>query len=340
MPDADPNPDPDPGPTASDDLVLLLPAYDDWEALRRLLPLLDSELQAAGMKARVAIVDDGSPTPAPADLFAGGEALVDVSVLALRRNLGHQRAIAVGLAWIQANAACRAVVVMDADGEDAADVVPKLVRRMDELGGGKIVFAARTRRSENAVFRVFYQLFRWFHLAATGLPVRVGNFSVIPRSALDRLVVCSDLWSHYAACVHKAKIPFELIPSHRAERLGGRSQMNFVALVTHGLCAMAVFGDRIGVRMLIATAVTFTLSLVAGVSAMITYASEPMPFWAAVALGVLLVVVLQMLLFSFVFVFIILVGRNVSDFLPIRDHAYFVSGVRRLSGLKKAAPTA
>lgn len=315
---------------ADQDLILLLPSYDDWEALRRLLPLLDRELARAGLAARVAVVDDGSTTPAPDDLFAGGEALRDVSVIALRRNLGHQRAIAVGLAWIQANVPCRAVVVMDADGEDAPDVVPRLVARMGELGDQKIVFAARTRRSESTVFRLFYQLFRLVHFAATGLPVRVGNFSVVPRAALERLVVCSDLWNHYAACVHKARIPFELVPSHRAERLGGRSRMNFISLVTHGLCAMAVFGDRIGVRMLIATAVLFTVTLGAGVSAFVVYAGEPMPFWAQLGLGVLLVVLLQMLLFSLVFVFIILVGRNVSDFLPIRDHAHFVAGVSAL----------
>ena len=97
-----------------------------------------------------------------------------------------------------------------------------------------------------------------------------------------------------------------------------------------GLCAMAVFGDRIGVRMLIATAVLFTVTLGAGVSAFVVYAGEPMPFWAQLGLGVLLVVLLQMLLFSLVFVFIILVGRNVSDFLPIRDHAHFVAGVSAL----------
>ena len=36
------------------------------------------------------------------------------------------------------------------------------------------------------------------------------------------------------------------------------------------------------------------------------------------------------LMIGLLFVFIILVGRNVSDFLPIRDHAHFVAGVSAL----------
>ena len=313
----------------SDPLVVLIPVYEDWEPLRVLLPQLDAELDRAGLAARVVIVDDGSPTPAPDGLFDGpGAAIAEVAVLRLRRNLGHQRALAIGIAYLEANVPCRAVVVMDGDGEDAPDVVPRLVARMGELDDSRIVFAARTRRSESLVFRLFYLVFRLVHYSLTGLGVRVGNFSVIPRSLLGRLVVSSDMWNHYAASVHKARIPHDSIPSSRAPRLGGRSHMNFVSLVTHGLCAMAVFGDRIGVRLLIATMVMVAAAVISAVAIFLSYSAggDSMPAGVIYGLGLLAVLTLQTMLFSFLFVFLILIGRNASDFLPARDHGHFIDG--------------
>ena len=93
-------------------------------------------------------------------------------------------------------------------------------------------------------------MYRLIHFLLTGVQVQVGNFSVIPATVLRRLVAVSELWNHYAAAVYKAKLPMALIPAQRNCRLEGSSRMNLVALVVHGLSAMAVFGDRIGVRLL------------------------------------------------------------------------------------------
>src|SRR3990172_366563 len=127
-----------------------MPLYNDWEALSILLPTLERELSAHGMKAAILIADDGSTAPAPAgfrqDSFT---AIESIEILLLRRNLGHQRAIAVGLAYIEANRPCHAVVVMDCDGEDNPRDVPRLVKECRANEGQKIIFAARTRRPES-----------------------------------------------------------------------------------------------------------------------------------------------------------------------------------------------
>ena len=80
----------------------------------------------------------------------------------------------------------------------------------------------------------------------------MGNFSVIPRERLASLVVVSELWNHYAAAAMRSRQPFCTIPTRRAERLDGESKMNFVGLVVHGLSAISVYSDIVGVRLLIA----------------------------------------------------------------------------------------
>jgi len=77
---------------------LLLPVFNDWDAVRLLVASLDTILTAAGVRADVLVVDDASTMPRP-DTF-GRQTFVSIrtlSVLRLRRNLGHQRAIAIGL---------------------------------------------------------------------------------------------------------------------------------------------------------------------------------------------------------------------------------------------------
>ena len=207
--------------TRDEKLIILMPVYNDWEALSLLLPLLDRELKAGGLAAGIVLVDDASTTASPKNFAALFEAIATIDVLSLRRNLGHQRAIAVGLSYIEANHPQSSVVVMDSDGQDDPKDVPRLIQKCVAHRGEKIVFAARTKRSEGWIFTFFYHLYRLIHFLLIGVRVRVGNFSVVPPRALKRLVAVSELWNHYAAAVHKAKLPMEFIPSERATRLAG-----------------------------------------------------------------------------------------------------------------------
>ena len=201
---------------------------------------------------------------------------------------------------------------------------PGLIRECVTHRGEKIVFAARTKRSEGWIFTFFYHLYRLIHFLLIGIRVRVGNFSVVPPRALKRLVAVSELWNHYAAAVHKAKLPMEFIPSERAKRLAGTSRMDMVSLAVHGLSAMAVFGDRIGVRLLIVVSAGMVLTVAAvGIVIAIRLVTDlAIPGWATYATGLLFVMLMQMLLVILVFIFVILAARNAAHMLPTHDYGH------------------
>ncbi len=139
----------------AEDILIMTPVYGDWAAFECLLGHLDGVLAEAGLSARVLAVGDGSPSPSGPD-FGGGlrfRALRRVNVLRLRRNLGHQRAIAIGLAHVEDCEPCDVVVVMDCDGEDDPRDVPRLLARCHTEGWQSIVFAERSKRSESLGFR-------------------------------------------------------------------------------------------------------------------------------------------------------------------------------------------
>ena len=320
--------------TRDNKLIILMPVYNDWDALSLLLPMLDRALKADGLTAGILLVDDGSTTAPPKNFETVFEAIVSVDVLSLRRNLGHQRAIAVGLSYIEANHAQASVIVMDSDGEDDPKDVPRLIRECAAHREEKIVFAARTKRSEGWTFTFFYHLYRLVHFLLIGVRVRVGNFSIVPPHALKRLVAVSELWNHYAAAVHKAKLPMELIPSERAARLEGPPRMDMVSLVVHGLSAMAVFGDRIGVRLLIVLSAGMLLAVTAlAIVICIRLVTDlAIPGWATYATGLLFVMLMQMLLVILVFVFVILAARNAANVLPAQEYGQFIGDRQRIYG--------
>ena len=242
-------------PKPSPEVVILIPSFNDWDSLAELLPRLDAVLSAHDTEVDILVVDDGSTTEPEEFLVSTAfRALRRVDVLRLRRNLGHQRAIAIGLAYVEDCLQASVVVVMDGDGEDDPADVPRLLARLEEEGNGRVVFAERSRRSESHSFRTFYALYKFLHRVLTGKGVRVGNFSAIPRGRLSSLVVVSDLWNHYAAAVIRSRQPHCLIPTCRSVRLCGRSTMNFVSLVVHGLSAISVYSDVVGVRLLVMSA--------------------------------------------------------------------------------------
>jgi glycosyltransferase involved in cell wall biosynthesis len=316
-------------------LVILIPVFNDWSAVALLLPALDHVLtecpSAQVTTVEVLLVNDGSADAPEALVAQHFEHLHSVEILHLRRNLGHQRAIAVGLVHVHKHLPCAAVVVMDGDGEDRPRDVLRLI---DEFSrdGQTVVFAERAKRMEKAAFQLCYRLYCAVHWLLTGVRVRVGNFSIVPWQALERLVVVSELWNHYAAAVFRARLPYRTVPMDRGRRMSGESKMNFVALLVHGLSAISVFSDIVSARLLIMASafVALLAGSVVTAAAMRWTGHLAIPGWAGYTAAILFVLLAQALLGAFLLVFIIISARANMSFIPLRDAPHFVDRQERI----------
>src|SRR5690349_14577290 len=95
-------------------LVIVMPVFRDFDAAAAVCRALDAELaRLPAVNARILLVDDGSPTGTSGWTAFTPAALARIDVLSLRRNLGHQRAIAVALCQVADSGAADAVLVMD-----------------------------------------------------------------------------------------------------------------------------------------------------------------------------------------------------------------------------------
>jgi len=306
-------------------VVILMPLRDDWDSATQLIRLLDQTISSHPYNVHILLVDDGSVQSfRSADFKFPFNAVQGIRVLRLRRNLGHQRAIAMGLVHVEKAIQCDAVLVMDADGEDTPDGALQLLRA---FSGATAVFAERSRRTESFVFRLFYQLYRFMHRILTGISVRVGNFSILPSRYLGTLAVMSELWNHYAAAVFRSGLPFTTIPIPRGFRITGTSRMNFVSLTAHGMSAMSVFGDVVGVRLL---SVSMAASLIAAggilaITGIRIFTGQAIPDWAIYLLGTLVIILTQFIVVAASFTFTLLYNRNNLSFVPLRDYDFFVA---------------
>jgi polyisoprenyl-phosphate glycosyltransferase len=310
--------------------VIIVPQFNDWEALNLLIEKLNEDVEATTLaNTSLLVVDDCSSRDRtePFVAFRGTE----IKVLRLFRNLGHQRAIAIGLSYIAREMSCDKVIVMDADGEDAPQDINKLVRRSLEQPG-KIIFARRTKRQESTLFRVFYVIYKSIFKLLTGKVITFGNFSLVPQRRLQNLVRVSEIWNNYPGGVIRSRIPYDDVPVERAKRLAGESKMNFVSLVLHGLSAISVLIDTTAVRILIFSmwmsglVLTFMVVII-----FLKVIGNATPGWASTLGSTLLIVMLQSFLISLFLVFMVLQYRTQQHFIPAIHYRDFIEGVETIS---------
>lgn len=270
-------------------VVIVTPVYEDRDVAHRLYKELG---QALGHTIHVVAVDDGSVRQ-PLDGQVIADAGLQGVVIRLKRNLGHQRAIAVGLSYAAETFPDVPCVAMDSDGEDLPSTVRDLQARLDS-GDVDVVVAQRLGRIETVRFKLFYSLYKGVFGLLTGRQISFGNFMAIKPAALRRLVAMPELGVHVAGCVLSSKLRICLCPIRRGPRYAGQSKMNFSGLVLHGFRALMVFAEDVQVRTGIVCTVVATASLLGiGAAIALKLLGVATPGWFSVALGILVITLLQ-----------------------------------------------
>lgn len=322
--------------TEFDRIAIVSPVFNDWvcadELVARLAALSD-ELPAVA----VVLVDDGSTDSVEMHPHQWPEGLESVDIVHSGANVGHQRAIAIGLAHVITQVKPDAVVVIDADGEDDPSDIPFLLAQLNirdtpPSTPPQIVVAQRKGRTEARSFRAFYRLYKAGFYLLTGRRMDFGNFSAMTSSAATRLLYMPELWNHFPATVMRSRISTAKVPTDRSHRFHGESRMNFVSLVNHGLAAIATFSDVVFARLLIAMSVVVGALVAAGmgVAAVRLFSTVAIPGWATAAMGFVLLALFQFLALVAVMTFIQLAARSNVPAIPIKSVPSHSRSVERI----------
>lgn len=271
-------------------LIIVTPVYEDVEASSRLFKELAKEFK---QEVFVIAVDDGS-VKQPLSIASLEQAGVQGVVLKLRRNVGHQRAIAIGLGYASEKIKQgQQIVVMDSDGEDLPSTIHALLTTLDS-DHVDVVVAQRKSRVETWRFKAFYQIYKRFFSLMTGRAISFGNFMVMKSHAVKRLVVMQELSIHVAGAVIASKLRTASCSLDRGPRYAGQSKMNFVGLVLHGFKGLMVFAEDVLVRVGIACAAIAGFAVLGTATAVVLkLLGYSTPGWFSIALGILVLMFLQ-----------------------------------------------
>jgi polyisoprenyl-phosphate glycosyltransferase len=282
------------------------------------------------IEAEVVIVDAASVDSIPIKFIELNQFKIisKARVIRLAVNLGHQRAIALGLVDVVKQDWADIAVIMDSDGEDRAEDVVRLIR-LSLNHPEKIILAKRIRRTESLPFRAGYYLYGVIFKILAGAKLTYGNFSLIPNASLAKLVRNSNIWNHFAAAISRAQLPYLMIPTERGVRYAGKSKMSYTSLVIHGLSAMSVYSDRIAVRLIGASSLAMlcSLILIILVVSIRIFTNLAMPGWASQIVAMLSLASLVSVGFGALLAFITLQSRQGISFIPIIDGSKYIEKV-------------
>jgi len=163
---------------------IAIPAFNEADVLPELLERVSSLLDdLPGGPHELVIVDDGSTDDTLAILQRASTRDDRILVVALTRNFGHQPALTAALDHVTGDVA----VVMDADLQDAPEVIPRMLQHYRE--GYDVVYAQRASRPEGPFLRACYLLFYRIlaALAEVRLPLDSGDFALLSRRVVLHL---------------------------------------------------------------------------------------------------------------------------------------------------------
>ena len=229
--------------------IVLIPLYNDWKSVSKLLKEIDQETNRWEAEVSVILVNDSS-TEERSGLESTYQKIKSVKILNMKKNQVHQRCIAAGLKYICKNEDFDRVIVMDADGEDRPEELSNFFKKAQE-NPSMTVTGNRFKRSEGFIFRILYEVHKLLTLIFTGNLIKFGNFTCLPKEHVEELIKKPYLWNSYSSSVIRTIDDRTFIPSVRGVRYILPSKMNFAGLVFHSLAIISVFKNIVIARSII-----------------------------------------------------------------------------------------
>ena len=223
--------------------IILIPIYNDWESLTKLLNNIGQNVKKIkGAQFDCVVVNDcstikNSKIKIPSEINS-------IKIIHMNKNKGHARCNAFGIKYLSENSSFDYLILMDGDGEDRPEEIKLLVDKI-LLDPNKSVVAKRVKRSEGPLFQMLYRLHKYLTLLSTGKLVNFGNYSCLTKADLNTLSTKASLWSSYSGSFKYNIKNYNEVNSTRGVRYFGPTQMSLFKLFIHSLSIIAVFKYRL-----------------------------------------------------------------------------------------------
>lgn len=203
-------------------LSVVIPMYNEEDALPALVARLRPALDGTGVSYEVVAVDDGSADKTAALVEDLRTDWPELRLVQLRRNSGHQAALTAGMNRAEGDY----VASIDADLQDPPEKIPEMLE-LARARGLDIVYGVRVDRSTDTGFKrrtagAYYWLMR--RLVGNRVPSQAGDFRLLSRGAVEALKHLPDEQKVYRMLVPWLGFPSGQVTYHREERVAGETK--------------------------------------------------------------------------------------------------------------------
>jgi len=231
--------------------TFLIPVYNDWNNLSRLLKEIDQEIDQLNYGFDVIILNDFSSIKHDISI-KNLKKIKKIKIINFEKNIGNQKAIAIGLRYISKmdDNNEKMIIVLDSDGQDDPGILNKIIEKNNN-SPDQIITINRTTRPEALWFKILYEVHYYTLIFFSGRKIRYGNYSLINANKLNTLVNSGDLWLAYPAAISKCFKDIKKIFHKRKQRYSGTSKVNLYKLTIHALKVFSVFKYKVFISSLI-----------------------------------------------------------------------------------------
>ncbi len=217
---------------------IVIPVYNDWKSLNKLLTKLDDSLKKKISNIEILIINDNSTDKLK--LFSRKFSCIKkINILTLSKNVGSQRAIALGLLYLKKIKSDFIVTVMDSDGEDDPLEVPKMIS-LAMKNSNYVITSNRKSRRETRLIIFLYHLHLLLTFLFTFKWISFGNFTCFHKKNLSRLFIDNSSFCAHSSAVMK-NCSIKRIYARRKKRYFDKSKLGLTSLIEHSLRVNAVF---------------------------------------------------------------------------------------------------
>lgn len=240
---------------------VVLPVFNEVEALPRLVEQLHEVLFALGHEYELVFVDDGSTDGSGVWLDEAARNRNDLTAVRLSRNFGHQAALQAGLDEARGDV----VVVMDSDLQDDPRALPRFLEAW--RAGHDVVYAIRTHRKESLLKRgLFFGFYRLLQsVVDVPIPADAGNFGLLDRRVVNHLRALPERTRFFPGLRNWIGFRQIGVPVERLSRYDAVPRVSFWQLVR--LAKTAIFGfSSVPMAVFSVLALLTTLIFAAGIT--------------------------------------------------------------------------
>lgn len=226
------------------DLSVIIPVYNDADALAHFLPKLIQWLQANIHVSEIILVDDGSTDHIESiyeKFLSERDKNMDLTLLRFSRNFGKETALFAGLEASVGDL----TVMMDADGQHTVDVLEKMLKIADDEID-MVAAVQQSRADESWLSRLFKKCFYALMQDGQGYKVKpnAGDFRLMNRKVVDALLSLPERQRFTKGLYSWVGFNTVYLSYVAEKRAAGKSKFNFKELFELAVVGLTSFSQK------------------------------------------------------------------------------------------------